>query len=130
MSMIGFGMFEIMFFLVFALVLTVFAIGLVRGLSQWNKNNQSPRLTVEATVVSKRADVSHHHHAGGPDHMGHTHSSTSYYVTFQVESGDRMELHVPGYEYGLMIEGDFGELTFQGRRFLSFARKAPAMDES
>jgi hypothetical protein len=29
-----------------------------------------------------------------------------------------------------MIEGDFGDLTFQGTRFLSFARKAPAMDEA
>lgn len=123
MSMIGFGMFEIMFFLVFALVLTVFVIGLARGLSQWNKNNQSPRLTVEATVVSKRADVSHHHHAGGPDHMGHTHSSTSYYVTFQVASGDRMELHMTGQQYGMLIEGDRGDLSFQGTRYLGFVRK-------
>ena len=123
MSMIGFGMFEIMFFLVFALVLTVFVIGLARGISQWNKNEQSPRLTVEATVVSKRADVSHHHHAGGPDHMGHTHSSTSYYVTFQVASGDRMELHMTGQQYGMLIEGDRGDLSFQGTRYLGFVRK-------
>ena len=78
--------FFIMFFLVFFLVLGTILFNLVRGVSQWNRNNHSPRLTVEATVVTKRSDVSHHHHqnAGG---TGHTSSTTTYYVTFQVESG-------------------------------------------
>ena len=34
---------------------------------------QTPQLTVIATVVAKRTNVSHHHH----------HTSTLYYVTFQ-----------------------------------------------
>ena len=113
--MIGFGLFEIMFFLVFALVVGVFI--------QWNKNEHAPRLTVEATVVGKRADVSHHHHSVGTDHVGHVHSSTNYYVTFQVASGDRMELHVSGQQYGMLIEGDRGDLSFQGTRYLGFVRK-------
>ena len=46
-----------------------------------------------------------------------------YYVTFQVESGDRMELSVRGKEYGLLAEGDYGRLTFQGTRYLGFQRK-------
>ncbi|MBQ7345076.1 MAG: DUF2500 domain-containing protein [Oscillospiraceae bacterium] len=121
--MIGFGMFQVMFFLVFALVIGVFIMGLVRGVSQWNKNNHSPRLTVEATVVTKRTDVSHHHHHHGTGHVGHTSSSTTYYVTFQVASGDRMELHVDGYEYGMLVEGDRGDLSFQGTRYLGFVRK-------
>ena len=118
-----FGLFEIMFFLVFMLVIGVFIVAFVRGISQWNNNNHSPRLTVETTVVAKRADVSHHHHAGGPDHMGHMHSSTNYYVTFQVASGDRMELHMSGQQYGMLIEGDHGDLSFQGTRYLGFVRK-------
>jgi len=68
------------------------------------------------TVVSKRTNVSHHHH----DH--HTHHSTSYYVTFQVDSGDRMELHMSGQEYGMLVEEDKGNLTFQGTRYLGFER--------
>lgn len=123
MNMIGFGVFELMFFLVFALVIGVFITGAVRGFRQWNQNNHSPRLTVQARVVGKRADVSHHHHNAGPDHMSHVHSSTSYYVTFQVASGDRMEFHVSGQEYGMLIEGDFGDLNFQGTRYLGFVRK-------
>jgi hypothetical protein len=49
-------------------------------------------------------------------------TSSSYYVTFEVASGDRMELLVPTNEYGYLIEGDRGELTFQGTRYLGFAR--------
>ena len=119
----GFGLFQIMFSLTFLLVTGVFVAIAIKGISQWHKNNKSPRLTVPATVVSKRTNVSHHHHHHGTDHMHyHTSSSTTYYVTFQVDSGDRMELHVAGHQFGLMIEGDRGRLTFQGTRFLDFER--------
>ena len=116
------GGFEIMFFLVFALVIGVFLVTIVRGIGQWHKNNQSPRLTVDATVVAKRTNVSRHHHHNGAGHMGHTSTSTTYFVTFQVESGDRMELRMDGYQFGLLVEGDRGKLTFQGTRYLSFDR--------
>lgn len=115
------GIFYVMFFLVFFLVIATFIVTAVRGISQWNKNNNSPRLTVEATVVTKRTNVSrHHHHGTGAPH--HT-SSTTYYATFQVASGDRMELRVNGWEYGMLAEGDRGQLTFQGTRYLEFKRQ-------
>ena len=50
-------------------------------------------------------------------------ASTTYYATFQVESGDRMELRLSGAEYGMLAEGDRGRLTFQGTRYLSFERE-------
>ena len=123
----GFGLFGIMFTLVFVLVFGMFIVIAVKGISQWNKNNHSPRLTVPATVVAKRTNVSHHHHHNhGGTGMHHTTHSTTYYVTFQVESGDRMELHMTGQEFGLLIEGDHGMLTFQGTRYLGFERKMDA----
>lgn len=115
------GGFEILFTLMFLLVFGMILFTVIRGIGQWNKNNNSPRLTVPATVVSKRGDVSRHHH-GGANGVGHTTTSTTYYVTFQVESGDRMELHVSGSEYGMLAEGDAGHLTFQGTRYLGFER--------
>lgn len=118
----GFDMFRIMFTIVFVLVIGIFIVTMIKGISQWNKNNNSLRLTVPATVVAKRTNVSRHHH-GGADHHHHTTTSTTYYVTFQVESGDRMELHVAGHEYGLLIEGDKGKLSFQGTRYLGFERQ-------
>ena len=117
----GFDMFGIMFTLVFILVIGTFIVTAVRGISQWNKNNNSPRLTVPALVVAKRTNVTRHHHGGANGHHHH-HTSTTYYVTFQVESGDRMELHVAGNEYGMLVEGDQGNLSFQGTRYLGFER--------
>ena len=127
----GFGMFQVMFTIVFLLCTGTFVVILVKGISEWNKNNHSPRLTVPATIVAKRTNVSrhrhggangHHHHSGAGSGMHHTTHSTTYYVTFQVESGDRMELHLSGQEYGLLVEGDKGKLTFQGTRYLGFER--------
>ena len=116
------GGFQILFFLVFFLIIGVFLATMIRGIGQWHNNNQSPRLTVEATVVTKRTNVSRHHHHNGAGHMGHTSTSTTYFVTFQVVSGDRMELRMDGYQYGMLAEGDRGRLTFQGTRYLGFER--------
>ena len=117
----GFDLFQIMFFLVFFLVMSTFVVTIGKSVLQWNKNNHAPRLTVPATIVAKRTNHTRHHHSGAGNHH-HYHTSTTYYVTFQVESGDRMELNLEGSEYGLLIEGDRGNLTFQGTRYLGFER--------
>jgi hypothetical protein len=121
-----FSIVPVFIFIIFAIVIVGIITTAVRGVSQWSKNNASPRLTVEAAVVGKRIDVTHHQHANAGDQTGahgyHTTSSTSYYVTFQVESGDRMEFSVSGAEYGMLIEGDRGRLSFQGTRYLGFER--------
>lgn len=124
MMSFGFGLFELMFSVMFLFVIGIFIATAVKGIGQWNKNNNSPRLTVQAQVVAKREHYSRRNHtAGDMEHAGYrTSVSTQYYVTFQVESGDRMELCVDGSEYGLMVEGDSGKLTFQGTRFISFQR--------
>ena len=112
-------MFGLMFSIPFLMFTVVFIVILVKIIGQWHNNNQSPRLTVEATVVAKRGHTTHHHDAGN---MHHSHSSTTYYATFQFESGDRLELHVPHNQFGYLVEGDRGALTFQGTRFLGFER--------
>lgn len=119
------GIFGVMFVSVFVLIFATIVVTLIRGVSTWNKNNKSPRLTVDAVVVSKRENVHHSHHNAGTDGaMSYTTTSTTYYVTFQFESGDRLELQVQSYDYGMIAEGDRGKLTFQGTRFLSFERGA------
>ena len=54
--MIGFGFFDsvfpVLFTVMFVLILGVIIATLVRSVGQWHKNNKSPRLTVQATVVS------------------------------------------------------------------------------
>lgn len=104
----------------FIVVLSTYIVRLITGAKEWNRNNRSPVLSVEATVVAKRVDVSHqtHHH----EEHRHRSTSTSYHVTFELASADRMELSVSGREYGMLVEGDFGKLTFQGTRYKGFAR--------
>ena len=106
-STFGFDLFFLLFVIVFVVVL-------VRNLREWSRNNAAPRLSVPATVVTKRR--SHHHNAGT-----HT-SSTSYYATFQFESGDRLELRLPWHDAGMIAEGDHGTLHFPGTRYLGFDR--------
>ena len=112
---VTFSIMQVIMLLVFVLVLGSIIVTLIRGVGEWNKNNQSPKLTVPATVVAKRSDV----HRG----IETMPTFTSYYVTFQVESGDRMEFEVSDMEYGMLAEGDSGELTFQGTRYLNFRRE-------
>ena len=105
-----FGAFPFMFFAVFALVTFIIGGTIVQSLKQKHKNDNSPRVTSEATVVTKRT------------HVWGDHSHTDYYATFQFASGDRLELEVPHNQFGYLVEGDHGSLTFQGTRFLDFKR--------
>ena len=114
-----FSIFPIIWVLMFLLIFGIFAVSIGKSISQWNKNNHSPRLTVDAKVLAKRHDVSRRRSAGEHHHY---HTTNSYFVTFEVSSGDRMELQLQGHEYGLLIEGDKGKLTFQGTRYLGFER--------
>ena len=113
--------FSVIFMLIAAAILTMIVVIAVKGLSQWNKNNQSPVLTVQAEVTSKRRHDSTHMQQMGDVSMPMT--DTTYYATFQVQSGDRMEFRVGGKEYGQLREGDRGALTFQGTRYLQFERQ-------
>lgn len=115
----GFLSFRSLFFLIFVLAAVVIVANLCKGVREWGRNNQSPVLHVFATVVAKREEFFRHHNAGD---MAMAHGSTRYYVTFEVESGDRMEFVVDGRCYGMLVERDFGTLKFQGTRFLGFER--------
>ena len=107
-------------------VLILGAIG--RGLYVWIRNNNSPRETVNARVVTKRMKVTGHGRTmmrGGSAAMNTLGSSvyTRYFVTFELENGRRVELGVKDPEYGVLAEGDQGVLTFQGSRYLGFEQK-------
>lgn len=119
-----FDLFPIFFFLMFAIVFGMIIYTAVKGIQEKRKNDASPVLEVAATVVTKRANVSssaHQNMVGEVPTTSFT-SDTTYYVTFQVKSGDRMELQVSGAAYGQLAEGDSGVLTFQGTRYVDFTR--------
>ena len=108
----GFGMMggvmSLMFFVVFVAIFVIIAVVVVKMLGESFRNQGSPVLSVQAHVVGKRAEMRNNH--------------TWYYITFQVESGHRMEYNVINTEYGMLTEGDAGKLTFQGSKYLGFER--------
>lgn len=109
-----FDPFSLMFSIFPLIVIVLFVVVLVRNLREWSRNNAAPRLSVPATVVTKRRAT--HPIAG-------THTvSTTYYATFQFGSGDRLELRLPWHDAGMIAEGDHGTLHFQGTRYLGFDR--------
>lgn len=101
--------FYITFFLVFGIIIY----NLLQGVIEWDRNNKSPEISAEAKIVDKRCHTTHHRNA----------SSSSYYVTFEFPNGERTELRVPRGEYGLLVEGDVGVLSYKGTRYLSFERR-------
>lgn len=110
----GFDLFGAMFVIIPVLIIGVFIFIFVKGISEWSSNNKSPILSVPAEVITKRTRTSGGH--------GNSAASTSYYVTFEVQSGDRIELRVNGSEFGMLAEQDLGILTFQGTRYKVFER--------
>lgn len=96
---------------IFALVIIVFIVIIATNMKRNSYNNRQPRITTDATIVSKRTHV-----------RGNDHYYTDYFITFEFESGDRSEMQVAEDQYGILVEGDAGKLTFQGRRFLSYLR--------
>ena len=126
-SPFGFGVMSGIFPLLALAIFILFAVTLVKGAAQWSKNNNSPRLTVECVVVDKRTETTTQQTPVAGDASGahgyHTMTDTTHFVTFQVESGDRIEFTVSGSEYAQLAEGEQGKLTFQGTRYLGFERK-------
>ena len=106
----------------FAVTIGVILFQLARSGAEWMNNNESPIITAEVKIVAKRMAVSRHTHSTGEPQTMHDTTSSTYFVTFEQENGDRIELKVPDKEYGLLVEGDRGELTYQGTWYKGFAR--------
>ncbi|WP_019910819.1 DUF2500 domain-containing protein [Paenibacillus sp. HW567] len=103
-----------------ALVIGIIAVSAGRGLLQWGRNNSSPILTLPARIVSKRSEVRQQQLQ---EESTTSRTSTTYYLTYELENGARMEFKVEGSEYGMSAEGDRGILTYQGTRYHRFQRQ-------
>ncbi len=80
-----------------------------KAVQKGNSYKNEPRISAPAKLVEKRNYVSN--------------SFTYYYGTFEFGTGDRIELRIPAERVGLIIEGDEGELTFQGDMFIDFGQE-------
>ncbi|KRQ86199.1 hypothetical protein ABG79_02040 [Caloramator mitchellensis] len=110
-----------LFFIIPVIIITMFVITMIINVKNYIKNSSSPILSEKVRVVSKRFDVRHTHHAAS-ENTTHVTSSTTYYITFENEAGQRFELRVGPSDYGLIVEGDEGIVTYQGEWFKRFER--------
>jgi hypothetical protein len=99
---------------VFTLVVGTFLFVIIKGLKSWMSNNAAEIVKKRCKVVGKRTEV-----WGG---SGDSSANTNYFITFEFEDITRKELHVNAKHYGLIAEGDLGELTYKGTRFKEFIR--------
>lgn len=67
--------------------------------------NSSQVTTCFARVITKR-----------------TPGGSEYYIGFEMEDGERIELCVQGSQYGVIIEGDQGMVSFRDGRMVAFDR--------
>lgn len=111
----GWSLFDSMFFIIPILMVGMIIFFIISAVKGARYNNSQPITPVEAKVLTKRTDVS----GGGNDHR----ASTWYYVTFEFVNGERFELSIPDSQFGFLVEGDRGILTFQGNKYISFNRK-------
>ncbi|MER0124106.1 DUF2500 domain-containing protein [Streptococcus sp. ZJ93] len=103
--------FSVWFLLVFTIIVGIFLWRLVKSLVEALRNNAAPKEVFPAKLIGKRTDM--HRNQG---------AYTDYYVTFALDNGERREFRVSRQVYALSAEGDKGELTVQGTRFLDFKR--------
>mgnify|MGYP003869362593 CR=1 FL=1 len=97
----------------------IIAVSAGRGILQWSRNNSSPLLTVPARIVSKRSEIRQQQQDEGIS----SRTTTTYYLTYELPGGKRMEFRVDGHEFGVSAEGDTGSLSYQGTRYHGFQRQ-------
>ena len=80
------------------------------------KQGRKPVYNIQAMVKGKRTLVE-----AGPENP--TIPKTRYFLTFHKRDGNRVEMEVPGEDYGLAAEGDEGILVYsKGDEFIVFKR--------
>lgn len=109
-----FQSFNTIFFIVFGLIVFVIIMGIVKTIGAGLSNQAAERVQRSCKVVDKRTRV-----RGG---SGDFSASTYYYITFEFDGGERVELEVKDTDFGMIVIGDCGELHYKGTRFLEFVR--------
>ena len=80
------------------------------------KQGRKPVYNIQAMVKGKRTLVE-------ADPENPTIPKTRYFLTFHKRDGNRVEMEVPGEDYGLAAEGDEGILVYsKGDEFIVFKR--------
>jgi len=98
-----------------AIILLMLVAKLTSKVNVEEREGKKAVYNMEATVKGKRTLVE-------PDPENPNVPRTRYFVTFHKRDGNRIEMEVPGEDYGLTAEGDEGVLVWQGDEYIVFKR--------
>lgn len=108
LTMVGGGM--------MAILLLMLVAKLTGKVNVEEREGRKPIYNIQAEVKGKRTLVE-----ADPENPGIP--CTRYFVTFHKRDGNRIEMEVPGEDYGLAAEGDEGVLVYsKGDEFIVFKR--------
>ena len=108
LTMLGGGM--------LAILLLMLVAKLTSRVNLEEKQGKKPVYNIQAEVKGKRTLIE-----ADPDHPNIP--KTRYFMTFHKRDGIRVEMEVPGEDYGLAAEGDEGILVYsKGDEFIVFKR--------
>lgn len=109
------------------IVVLFFLVGvpLIRTERRRIRDARSEEWKVRARVVSKR--IGSENVGAGMHHLRD--GGNVCHATFRFVGGEEKEFDLSRTEYGSLKENDWGELTYQGERFLSF-KPLPGFEEA
>lgn len=84
-------------------------------ISRYVKNENSPVISTRAQLIDKKRDWHTHTDANGA-----TMTDETLYLIYQLDTGSEMRFTVNGRIYRHAVAHEWGQLTFQGTRFLRF----------
>ncbi|AAO35259.1 DUF2500 domain-containing protein [Clostridium tetani] len=105
--------FQIVFIFIFVYI--IFNI-----VKEYSENSKCPIITVKAKVIDKNKKTTTHVHNNN-DIITH-HHNTTYYATFKTEHDEEISFSISRRFYNDLIEGDYGNLTYQGTWFKDFKK--------
>ena len=99
-----------------AILLLMLVAKLTSRVNVEEKQGRKPVYNIQAVVKGKRTLIE-------ADPANPSLPRTRYFVTFHKRDGNRVEMEVPGEDYGLAAEGDEGILVYsKGDEFIVFKR--------
>ncbi|MBC5580583.1 DUF2500 family protein [Anaerofilum sp. BX8] len=107
--------FIVMFSMVIGLVLIII-------IYNWWKNRCSPLIVTQATVTDKRIEE-HYVRSKRSAGIGYrTRKVLIYYITFNLEGGENIELRTKEIVYSELQYNDCGKLTFKESKYINFEK--------
>lgn len=100
----------------------IIGLSLIIVIRQWWKNRCSPLIVTQATVIDKRIEE-HYIRSKRSAGIGYrTRKVRIYYITFNLEGGENIELRTNEIEYSELQYNDYGRLTFKGSKYMEFVK--------